>query len=78
MARFLSTREVARLLGMKPGTLSMAVWDGRIAEPERGPGDSFLWTDADVQRAARQFGIPWPPRERPAAVTETAAPAGAS
>ena len=64
--RFLGTREVARLLGIKPGRLSAAIWDGRIAEPARGPGDNFLWMDEDVARAARYFKIALPRPSEPA------------
>lgn len=52
-----STRQVSKMLQVNTATLSTAVWAGRIAEPEKGPGGSFLWTDADIQRAARYFNI---------------------
>lgn len=48
---FRSTREVAGLLGVTPGRISKAVWDGRIGQPERGPSGAFLWTDADIRHA---------------------------
>jgi hypothetical protein len=48
---FRSTREVANLLGITPGRISKAVWDGRLTPPERGPSGAFLWTPDDVQRA---------------------------
>lgn len=51
-----STRAVARKLGIKPSALSRAVWDGRITPPQKGPSGAYLWTDADIQRAARAFG----------------------
>jgi hypothetical protein len=70
--RFLSTIEVARLLGIKPGRLSAAIWDGRIAEPARGPGDSFLWTDEDVTRAASYFKIALPRPSEPATTQPSA------
>jgi len=57
---FYSTRGVAGLLGVRPGRISQAVWDGRIAEPQRGPGDNFLWTEDDIARAARVFGMARP------------------
>lgn len=52
-----STRQVSKILNVNPATLSTAVWSGRVPEPEKGPGGSFLWTDADIQRAARYFNI---------------------
>jgi len=56
---FKSTRQVARLLGILPGRLNTAVWSGRVPEPVRGPSGNFLWQEADVQRAARAFGLQW-------------------
>ena len=54
--QFWGTRQVAELLGVKPGTLSRAVWDRRIPEPQRGPNNSLLWLAADIARARRVFG----------------------
>ena len=53
MGAFVGTKEAAALLGVRPGTLSKAVWDGRLAEPMRGPGNVRLWSQADLERAAR-------------------------
>jgi len=53
MTDVLSTREVARRLGVPVGRLSRAVWEGRIPEPRRLPGGAFGWTDADIARACR-------------------------
>jgi len=49
----LSTRDVAKLLNIKPGRISQAVWSGRIPEPERGPGNAFFWTKPDIERCCR-------------------------
>ena len=54
---FQSTRQVAKSLNVPVTRLSQAVWRGSIAEPERGPDGSFLWTAEDAQRAARSFGV---------------------
>ena len=53
--RFYSTREVARLIGVKPGTVGKAIWAGNIPTPHKGPGGAFLWTPADIDRAAHHF-----------------------
>jgi predicted DNA-binding transcriptional regulator AlpA len=53
---FLSTRQVATLLGIKPASLSLAVWARRLPEPSR-IGRSFAWGEEDVARAARAFGL---------------------
>lgn len=52
MSLYLSTREVATLLGVNVSRLSTAVWAGRIAEPPRGPGNAFLWGPEDIERAS--------------------------
>jgi len=51
--KLISTRQAARLLGVRPNTLSHAVWSGRIAEPSRAPSGAFLWGEEDLRRAAR-------------------------
>jgi len=51
-----TTREVAARLGIKPGSLSMAVWGRRIPEPAK-LGRNYMWTEEDVSRAARAFGV---------------------
>ena len=55
LGRVYSTKQVAACLGVKRATLARAVYDGRIAAPQRGPGDAFLWMEADVHRASRYF-----------------------
>ncbi len=52
MMDYRSTREVARMLGMNPSRLARAVWDGRLAPPDKAPGGAFLWTPQDIDRAS--------------------------
>jgi hypothetical protein len=47
-----NTRQVARLLDVTVSLLTKAVWDGRIAPPEKSPSGNFLWTLADIDRAS--------------------------
>jgi len=67
-----STAQAARLLGVQPGTLGKALWNGRIPAPPKSPSNTFLWSEADVQRAARVRGCPAPKFTTPGA----AVPAG--
>ena len=53
--QFCGTREVAKRLGVKPATLSKAVWAGNVREPIKGPGNAFLWSDLDIASARRYF-----------------------
>ena len=50
--KYFSSREVARMLGIKPSKLSRAVWDERIKPPTKAPGGAFLWDEDDVERAS--------------------------
>lgn len=50
--RFFSTREVAKRLGLRPHTLTAAIWNGRVDPPSKSPGGEYLWTDKDIERAA--------------------------
>lgn len=49
---YLATRHVARLLGVSVSLLTKAVWDGRVDPPQKSPSGNFLWTGADIERAA--------------------------
>jgi len=55
MKRFWSSREVAAMLGVRIGTLSRAVWEGRVDPPEKSPSGGFLWTLPDIQRGSWYF-----------------------
>jgi len=48
----IGTKQAAVILGVRPGTLTRAVWDGRVTSPAKGPGGAFVWTDTDLRRAA--------------------------
>ena len=50
--RIFDTREVAKLLGVTPGAIQQAIWHGRLDAPSKGPGEAFLWTLADINRAS--------------------------
>lgn len=52
MSRFLSTRQVAARLGIRPSVLGAAVWNGRLIPPVKSPDGSFLWTEDDIERAS--------------------------
>jgi hypothetical protein len=48
----IGTRQAAVILGVRPGTLTRAVWEGRLEPPAKGPGGAYVWTEADLRRAA--------------------------
>ncbi len=50
---FKSTIEVANILNVNVSRLSQGVWNGRIPKPQKGPGNSYCWTDADIDKASR-------------------------
>lgn len=52
MNQFFSTRQVAEILGVKPDTLSKAIWTGRLKSPLKSPSGSYLWTKQDIEKAA--------------------------
>jgi len=45
-------KQAAAILGLRPGTLTRAVWEGRVQPPAKGPGGAYIWTEADLRRAA--------------------------
>ena len=46
------TRQVAQALGIRPSTLSRAIWDGKVTPPAKGPGGAYVWTVPDIEAAA--------------------------
>jgi len=49
---FYSTKQVAEKLGVRPQTLTTAIWNNRLDPPQKSPSGSYLWTDWDIQRAS--------------------------
>ena len=49
---YLSTRQVAGLLGVSVSLLTKALWCGRVDPPQKSPSGNFLWTPADIERAS--------------------------
>lgn len=48
----MGTKQAAARLGIRAGTLTRAVWDGRVPPPAKGPGGAYIWTEDDLRRAA--------------------------
>lgn len=68
MNQHLSTGQVARLLRVAPHRLGYLTRDQQL-RPTKGPTGAFLWTTADVTRAATLLGIdPDERRSEPAAL----------
>jgi hypothetical protein len=51
-AMMIGTKQAAAILGLPPGTLAKAVWDGRVAAPAKAPGGAYVWTLDDLRRAS--------------------------
>ncbi len=47
-----STRETGSLLKIPPSRLTLAIWDNRFAPPKKDSSGRYVWTDADIRRAA--------------------------
>lgn len=47
---FYGTKEVATMLGIRPQTISTAIWNNRIEPPQKSPSGQYLWTIDDIQR----------------------------
>jgi len=48
----MGTKAAAQLLGVRPGTLTRAVWEDRLQAPAKAPGGAFVWTVEDLRRAS--------------------------
>lgn len=48
----IGTKQAAARLGLRPGTLTRAVWEGRVRPPAKGPGGAYVWTEDDLRRAS--------------------------
>ncbi len=49
---FLSTRGVAKLLGLHVSKLQQSVWRGQVSAPKKSPSGDYLWTEEDANRAS--------------------------
>lgn len=63
-----TTREVAEALGLTPAALRQHIAAGNVARPKRRAGMMFLWTEEEVEAAARSLSVPG--RRRPRYVAE--------
>ena len=52
MQRQYSTRQVAQILGVRPSTLSRAVWDGTVKSPRKSPAGNYMWSVSDIESAS--------------------------
>jgi hypothetical protein len=52
MSEYHGTKDVAKILGVKPDYLSRAVWLQRFDPPAKSPSGDYLWTKADIERAS--------------------------
>jgi hypothetical protein len=57
MKEYLSTRDVAHLLGVKVGTLAKAVYDGRVKKPQDRFAGNYVWTQNNIKDAAKVFNV---------------------
>ncbi len=48
----IGTKQAAAILGVRPGTLTRAIWEGRIPAPAKGPGGAYVWSRRDIERAS--------------------------
>ena len=55
MTEFMSTKQVAKRLGIPVGRLERCLFDGRFEPPPKSPSGNFLWTQDDLLRAAWQL-----------------------
>lgn len=58
---FLTTLEVARLLGVKEWQIRYQLRAGRVRRPGHVAGGTFLWRPAEVRDLARALDVPIPP-----------------
>jgi hypothetical protein len=57
MKEYLSTKDVAHLLGVKVGTLAKAVYDGRVKKPQNRFSGNYVWTQNNIKEAAKVFNV---------------------
>jgi hypothetical protein len=47
-----STKQVANALGIKPQTLTMALWNNRVELPSKSPSGRYQWKLPDIEKAS--------------------------
>lgn len=55
MSGTMSTREMAKMINVKPGRILTAIWAGRLETPERDSGNRYIWRMEDAARLAAFF-----------------------
>jgi hypothetical protein len=43
MSEFYGTRQVAKMLGLRPDALTRHIWNGTVNPPAKSPGGDYLW-----------------------------------
>ena len=51
LEKFYSTKEVGKILGIPPATLSQAIWNDKMDAPIKH-GRSYAWTKANIEQAS--------------------------
>lgn len=51
----IGTREIAKLVGVKPGRILSAIWQGRIDAPQQDGSSRYLWKLSDVEKLKAVF-----------------------
>jgi predicted DNA-binding transcriptional regulator AlpA len=54
---WLTTGQVAELLGMSPARLSAAVWRRCFPTPAKTASGNLAWTEGDVEAARNYFAV---------------------
>ena len=49
---YLSTKQAASVLNVKPDALSRAVWIGKVDAPPKSPAGDYMWDEATINRAS--------------------------
>ena len=55
--KYYSTRDVGKIVEIKPGLINKAIWDGTVDPPQKSPSGSYLWTKGDIERLAWQLHL---------------------
>lgn len=50
--KYLSTRQAAKALGIRPDALSRAVWIGKVDAPPKSPAGDYMWYAASINSAS--------------------------
>lgn len=51
-----STKEVAKMFGMRPSTIHVGIYNGRFSAPRKTARGQYVWSESDIEKISKILG----------------------